>query len=70
MTYFCDMDKKQQEKFGDWLMDVAKYMFTALVLSSFLTDMKNPWIMGIVIIISFVVLYIGMLLVKEDKKKK
>jgi hypothetical protein len=37
---FCIRMKKE---FGKWLMDIAKYMTTALLLSSTFGDMENPW---------------------------
>lgn len=39
------MNQKQKEKFGEWLMDIAKYMLTAMVLASMLEYMKEPAIM-------------------------
>jgi hypothetical protein len=36
------MDKKKtNEKIGDWLMDVAKYILTAGIISSFLGDLDQ-----------------------------
>ena len=34
-------------EFGKWLMDVAKYMLTALLLASFFGDMNTPGMVAI-----------------------
>ena len=41
-------------EFGKWLMDVAKYMLTALLLASFFGDMNTPGMVTIAIIIMLV----------------
>ena len=40
LHYICNMKKE----LGKWLMDIAKYIVTALLLSSVFGDMQNPWI--------------------------
>ena len=51
-------------------MDVAKYMTTALILSSVFGDMNSPLIMTIVIIGAISTLLVGLFLVKEKKNVK
>ena len=51
-------------------MDIAKYMFTALVLSSILTDMTNPWVFLIVVVFATFLFFEGVRLVKMDKNDK
>lgn len=48
-------------------MDIAKYMTTALLLSSVFGDMENPWIMGTVIGEAILTLLSGLWLVKDKK---
>ena len=36
--YLCIVKKE----FGKWLMDIAKYMVTALLLSTIFSDMQEP----------------------------
>ncbi len=60
-SYLCSMKKE----FGKWLMDVAKYMVTALLLSTIFADLNEPIIIYIVVILSIVVLIIGLLLVSD-----
>ena len=55
--YLCNM----KTEFGKWLMDIAKYMVTALLLSTIFSDMDNQVIvkekeMNTIIVASSVVL--------------
>ena len=45
--YLCLAMRK---KFGDWLLDIAKYMATAILLTSIFSDMQNIWTYVIVAI--------------------
>ena len=38
------MQKETKKKIGEWWMDVAKYMLTAVVISSIFKDFENKWI--------------------------
>lgn len=59
-------------------MDIAKYMVTALLLSTIFADMNEPIIIYIVVIVSVIVLGFGLYWVNEgelseqknNKKKK
>lgn len=51
-------------------MDIAKYMTTALLLSSAFGDMDNPWITTLVIAAAAATLVIGLFLVKTKKEKE
>jgi len=59
-----------KKEFGKWLMDIAKYMTTALVLSSVFGEMDSPLILGVVIAGAAITLIVGLLLIKENKKKE
>lgn len=60
------MDKKTFSKtfafeLGKWMTDVAKYMATALIISSVFVDLKNDdWMMVCVIISTLLVLFVGL----------
>lgn len=49
-------------------MDIAKYMVTALLLSTIFADMNEPIIIYMVVILSAVVLSIGLYWVNEGEK--
>ena len=59
-----------KKEFGKRLMDVAKYMTTALLLSSAFGDMENPWVITSVIIASAATLGAGLWLVRNKEKKE
>lgn len=33
-----------RKKFGDWLLDIAKYMATAILLTSVFDEIRESWI--------------------------
>ena len=57
-------------EFGKWLMDIAKYMVTALLLSTVFAEMSDPIILYMVVILSLTVLIIGLYWVNEGKKEE
>jgi uncharacterized membrane protein len=57
-----------RKEFGKWLMDIAKYMVTALVLSSAFNEMRTWWTYVVVILIVLIVLGLGLFLVREKKE--
>lgn len=59
-----------RKEFGKWLMDIAKYLTTALLLSSVFGDMENPLIVGGVIFSSAATLGAGLWLVRNKSKKE
>ncbi len=61
-----------KKEFGKWLMDIAKYMVTALLLSTIFADMQEPIIFYMVAIFSFVLLIVGLSVIynSEQEEKK
>ena len=60
-----------KEKFGQWWMDVAKYILTGVVLASVFSDIEDKayiYTLGCVLVVLF--LSIGLYLVKDETKKK
>jgi cytochrome b subunit of formate dehydrogenase len=55
-----------KKEFGKWLMDIAKYMVTALLLSTIFADMQEPIIIYMVIILSIVILISGLILISDE----
>ncbi len=45
---------------GKWLMDIAKYMVTVLLLSSVFGDMTNLWAVTSAILASLLTLLMGL----------
>ena len=60
-------------EFGKWLMDVSKYILTALLLATFLGDMNSAATIIASIVLMLGMLGIGLWLVKKssnNNKKK
>lgn len=63
--YICNMKKE----FGKWLMDIAKYLTTAVLLSSVFNDIKESWVIYSVVSVAIVLtLLAGLYLVRDNKK--
>ena len=60
---------KVKGKFGDWLLDVSKYIATAVILSTAFGSVAEKWVIYVggafAVIISLV---FGLLLVRDKKK--
>ena len=59
-----------RKEFGKWLMDVAKYMVTALLLSSIFGDMSNPLVLVSVVMAIASTLGAGLWLVRNERDKE
>lgn len=58
-----------KKEFGKWLMDIAKYMTTALLLSSVFSKMDNFWIYLVIMFSAALTLFLGLMLVRDKQKK-
>lgn len=70
-AYFCSMNIKQE--FGKWFLDVAKYVLTAMLLTSMIEGLSQTWILVATAAILFLSLAFGTLLMKkgnEEEKKR
>ena len=64
-----NIENKTNEKIGDWLMDIAKYIITAVVITSFLGSFGDTWkvyVFGITTATLFLV--IGLLYINKKRK--
>lgn len=58
-----------KKEFGKWLMDIAKYLTTAVLLSSVFNDIKESWVIYFVVSVAIVLtLLAGLYLVRDNKK--
>lgn len=59
-----------RKELGKWLMDIAKYLATAVLLSSVFTEQEE----GVMYIIAFmaavITLFTGLILVRDKKQKE
>ena len=58
-----------KKELGKWLLDIAKYMTTVILLSTILSSVSNIWIFIGVAIIALIILIFGLILVKDNKKE-
>ena len=60
-----------KKEFGKWLLDIAKYIVTAVILSSIFSDLNDKLIVYIISASAVVVsMTFGLLLLKDEKPKK
>ena len=60
-----------RKEFGKWLMDIAKYIATAVILTSLFGSMEQQWVIymsGILAIL--LTLGIGLWLVRDNKEER
>lgn len=58
-----------KKEFGKWLMDIAKYMATVILLSSVFSEMAGVWIAYILCGLSVIItLILGLFLVRDSNK--
>ncbi|MBR5541760.1 MAG: hypothetical protein IKU64_05320 [Bacteroides sp.] len=59
-----------RKEFGKWLMDIAKYITTAVILTSIFGEIDQKWIIYVGGIISILLtLGVGLWLVQDKKEK-
>ncbi len=58
-----------RKELGQWLLDVAKYVTTAFLLTNLFNLYRNTWIVYVFAITCIVVmLVVGLFLIKNNKK--
>ena len=53
---------------GKWLLDISKYLVTAMLLATAFGDMGNPWVVMGAIATAAITLGLGLFLIKGNKK--
>ena len=67
MLIVCIMKKE----LGKWLLDIAKYLVTAVLLASVFSDIEEKLIIYIVVSIAIIItLGFGLYLVRDKKEKE
>ena len=65
------MKKETKKKIGEWLMDVSKYMLTAVLIATIFKDLENKWAIYIGCSLSVVIsFYIGIDMFDKNNKNK
>jgi hypothetical protein len=59
-----------RKEIGKWFMDVAKYVATAVLISSFLGGFEQKWVMYSIGVITVILcLFLGLYFVNDKNKK-
>ena len=57
-----------RKEIGKWFMDIAKYVATAVLISSFLGGFEQKWVMYLIGIVTVISTFCaGLLFIKEKK---
>jgi len=65
------MKQESKKKIGEWLLDVAKYMLTAVLISTAFKDFENKLaIYAICVILTIFIFYIGISMFDKNTTKK
>ena len=57
-----------RKEIGKWFMDIAKYVATAVLISSFLGGFEQKWVMYLIGIVTVVFCFLcGLYFIKEKK---
>jgi len=63
------MKKETKKKIGEWLMDVSKYMLTAVLISTIFKDLENKWVIYVIGFVAVMIsLYIGIDMFDKNSK--
>ena len=69
-SYFPYLCLVMRKNFGDWLLDIAKYMATAILLTSVFDEIRESWISYVSVSIAIILsLIVGLILTKDTKKE-
>ena len=61
------MKNQTKKKIAEWLMDIAKYMLTAVLIFSIFKDFENKWIIYVSCSVSILfILYVGVSLFDKN----
>lgn len=63
------MSDKLKEKIGDWLMDIAKYLLTAVAISSMFDTLSKPVMLIVALIGTVVIMGFGLAFLRSIKDK-
>ena len=59
-----------KKEIGKWLMDIAKYLATAVLITSIIGDFEQKWAMYLIATVTFILsLGFGLLLISEKQSK-
>ena len=57
-----------KQEFGKWFLDVAKYVLTAMLLSSMIEGLSQVWLINVSVAVIVLCLVFGGLLISQGRK--
>jgi VanZ family protein len=57
-------------KLGDWSLDVAKYLLTAILFTSVFSGMRSVWMYIGAVLLIMLFFIVGIILINSDSLKK
>ena len=63
------MEKETKKEIGKWLMDIAKYLLTAVFFTSIFKEVSQRWLAAISALVVIVVFCVGVILYNRNSKK-
>jgi len=68
-TFASKFDVQMKKEIGKWLMDVAKYVATAVLIGSFFGGLEPKWVLYVCgFFVVGILLAVGLALIKKDNK--
>jgi heme exporter protein D len=67
-SYLCSVNIKQE--FGKWFLDVAKYVLTAMILTSMIEGLSQMWLVIGASVLMILCLVFGAVLMRKGKEEE
>ena len=67
-NYLCCVNIKQE--FGKWFLDVAKYVLTAMLLTSMIEGLSQWWLIATTAAVTVLCLIFGSILMRKGKEEE
>jgi len=59
-----------KQEFGKWFLDVAKYVLTAMLLTSMIDGLSQPWLIAVTAAVLALSLLFGFILLRKGKQEE
>jgi hypothetical protein len=59
-----------KQEFGKWFLDVAKYVLTAMLLTSMIEGLSQPWLIAVTAAVLALSLLFGFILLRKGKQEE
>ena len=59
-----------KQEFGKWFLDVAKYVLTAMLLSSMIEGLNQLWLLAVTACVTILCLIFGAVLIRKGREEE